>query len=100
MKVFVVTLFLLALVNVVWELDRNIKEKQRIDLEREKVTRKLGFWKGFLEKHKDYRDAYFQVSVLEYKLGNKNEAKMNVEKGLNLDPNSKTGKEIEKFLNK
>ena len=100
LKVFVVFLFLLALVNVVWELDRNIKEKQKIDLEREGVAYELGFWEEFLEKHKDYRDAYFQASVLEYKLGNKNEAKMYVEKGLALDPNSKTGKDIEKFLGK
>lgn len=100
LKVFIVLIFILAVFVVGLDLDANIKAKQSIDLEREKLTNELMFWESFITKHQDYRDAYFKASILEYKLGNLSKAKMYVEKGLSLDLNSQGGKKIEEFLNK
>jgi hypothetical protein len=58
----------------------------------------LNFWENFISKHQDYRDAYFQASILEYKLGDTSKAKMYAEKGLFLDPTSAEGKKLEQFL--
>lgn len=98
LKAFIVFIFLLAVFVVGLDLQKNLNTKRDIDIHRENLTKDLNFWEDFIAKHKDYRDAYFQVSVLEYKLGNTSKAKMYAEKGLSLDPNSEDGRKIEKFL--
>lgn len=100
LKIFIVFIFLLAIIVVGLDLNANLQAKQAIDLEREELTKDLKFWESFIAKHQDYKDAYFQASILEYKLGDKAKAKMYVEKGLSLDPNSKDGKKIEELLSK
>lgn len=100
LKVFIVFIFILAVVIVGLDLDANIRAKQSIDLERENLTRELNFWEDFIDRHKDYRDAYLRASILEYQLGNTPKAKIYVKKGLSLDPNSKDGRKIEEFLSK
>lgn len=82
------------------DLQKNLALKENIDSQRQSLTKELKFWEDAISKHKDYRDAYFQASVLEYKLGNSSKAKMYVEKGLSLDPNSEDGRKIEELLNK
>lgn len=100
LKVFIVFIFILAVVIVGLDIQANTQAKQAIDLERKKLTRELKFWEDFIDKHKDYRDAYLQASILEYQLGNISKAKIYVEKGLSLDPNSENGKKIEELLGK
>lgn len=100
LKVFIVFIFIMAAIVVGLDLQKNIKTKQNVDSQREVLTKELKFWENFIAKHQDYRDAYFKVSILEYKLGNTSEAKKYLEKGLSLDPNSKDGKKIEDLLNK
>lgn len=100
LKLFIALSFILAIAIVGLDLDANIREKKSIDLEREKLAQDLMFWESFIAEHKNYRDAYFQASILEYKLGDSPTAKKYVEKGLSLDPNSKEGRKIEEFLNK
>jgi len=98
LKAFIVFIFLLAAFVVGIDLRKNLNIKKDIDMQRENLTRDLKFWEDFITEHKDYRDAYFQASILEYKLGKINQAKMYVEKGLSLDPNSEDGKKFEQFL--
>lgn len=100
LKAFVAFIFILAVIVVGLDLQANTQERQTIDLEREKLTKELKYWEDFIAKHQNYRDAYLQASILEYKLGNTSKAKMYVEKGLALDPNSENGRKIEKFLSK
>lgn len=100
LKVFIVFIFIFAVIIVGVDLQRNIQIKQNIDRQRDSLIKELKFWEFFIAKHKDYRDAYFQASILEYKLGKITQAKIYAAKGLSLDPNSGDGKEIEDFLNK
>lgn len=98
LKIFVVFIFLLTAIIVGLDFQNNLQAKQQIESQREELTKDLNFWKDFIIKHKDYRDAYFQASILEYRLGNNSKAKMYVEKGLSLDPNSEKGRRLEEFL--
>lgn len=100
LKVFIVFIFILAVVVVGLDLRENLKTRQEVDSQREKLTKELKFWEDFIDTHRDYRDAYFKASILEYKLGNTSKAKLYVEKGLSLDPNSEDGKKTEELLNK
>ena len=98
LKAFVICIFTVAVVVVGYDFQQNLQAKQNIDSQREIITRDLNYWEDFMSKHQNYRDAYFQASVLEYRLGNISKAKMYVEKGLALDPSSINGKRIEEFL--
>lgn len=94
-----VSFFLVAIV-IIFGLDlyRNIKQKEEIDKERQEVISKIQYWQGITNKYKDYRDAYFQLAVLEYRLGNFRESKFYLQKALSLDPNFEKGRELEKVL--
>ena len=98
LKVFIALIFLLAAFSVGMDLQKNFNDRGNIDLQRAELTKELKFWQDFIAEHKDYRDAYFQASILEYRLGDSSKAKMYAEKGLSLDPNSEDGKKFEKFL--
>lgn len=100
LKIFTVFIFIIAIIYLGFDLYRNTQEKKRIDFEREKISKELDFWKSFIAEHNDYRDAYFQASILEYKLGNTDLSKLYLSQGLAVDPNSENGKKIEDFINK
>ena len=98
LRVFVVFVFILAVIVVGLDFKNILQTKQEIDSQREVLNRDLKFWEDFISRKQDYRDAYFQASILAYKLGNVSKAKKYVERGLFLDPNSENGKKLEKFL--
>lgn len=98
LNIFIIFIFILATIIVGLDLQKNIAEKNNIESERKQLQKELVFWKDLISKYENYRDAYFKVSILEYKLGNISLAKEYVEKGLALDPNSIDGKRIEDFL--
>jgi len=98
LKVFVIFIFIIAVIIVGIDFRNNLQTKQKIDSQRETLTEDLNFWEDFMSKHKNYRDAYFQASILEYKLGDVTKAKMYVEKGLSLDPNSINGRKIKQII--
>lgn len=98
LKVFVVIIFIIAVIIVAVDFRNNLQAKQSIDRQRITLEKDLNFWKNFISKNQNYPDAYFQASILEYRLGNTTKAKMYIEKGLILDPNSKNGRKIERLL--
>jgi hypothetical protein len=98
LNIFVIIIFIITVIIVGLDLRDNMQEKQKVDLRRKALVRDLEFWENFISKNNNYRDAYFQASILEYRLGNTSRAKMHVEKGLLLDPLSIEGRKIEKFL--
>lgn len=79
-------------------LFNNMQEQQRIKAKRGSVEKELSFWKNQLTKYKDARDIYFRIATLEYELGDKEAARVNLEKTLELDPNFKEGREMEQQL--
>jgi hypothetical protein len=98
LKVFVVFVFMVTAIIVGYDFQRNLQIKQSIEIQRKVLTKDLSFWEDFIAKHQNYRDAYFQASVLEYKLGDIPKARTYVQKGLSLDPNSEKGRKIEQLL--
>lgn len=98
LKIFAAFIFIVAVVVVGYDLRKNLQIKQSIDFQRGILTKDLNFWEDFISKHQNYPDAYFHASSLEYKLGNMSKAKIYVEKGLVLYPNSENGRKLEKLL--
>lgn len=98
LKIFILIIFLLVVATVGVDLQKNLRVKEDIDIQRTRLTQELRFWEDFSFKQQNYRDAYLQASILNYKLGNTSKARMYAEKGLILDPNSQDGKKLEQFL--
>lgn len=98
LRAFVVTIFIVAVIIVGTDFKNNLQTKKNIDSQREVLVHDLKFWEDFISKHQNFPDAYFQASILEYRLGNISKAKTYAEKGSALDPNSQFGKKIEEFF--
>ncbi|HVF69854.1 MAG TPA: tetratricopeptide repeat protein [Xanthomonadales bacterium] len=79
-------------------LYHNIREQQAIRAKRGAVEKELSFWKKQSAKYKDARDIYFRIAALEYELGDKEGAKEDLQKALEIDPNFKEGREMEKMI--
>jgi len=98
LKLFLVLVFILVATVVGIDFKKNLQTKQNIDSQRITLEKNLNFWENFISKHQDYRDAYIQASIIEYKLGNTLKARTYVEKSLVLDPNSSEGLKVEQLL--
>ena len=86
------SLFLLALIFLqsvtLWY---NIREQQTLVLEREQLQNEAAYWEQIANKYQGYRDVYYRIASIQYKLGNYNESQKYVKKALELDPNFPQG---------
>lgn len=80
------------------DLQKNIQKKQSLEKERTRTTKDIEYWEKTIEEYKDFRDAYFQLAVLNYQLGNFAKAKSFLQKTLELDPNFEAARELEQIL--
>lgn len=80
------------------DLNKNLLEKQRINQEKEKILSEIKFWQDISQKYKGYRDAYFKLALLEYKMGNIDKSRNYLKTTFDLDPNFEKGRELEKLI--
>lgn len=80
------------------ELYKTTKMQDEITQQRIEVIKERNFWEDQLVRYPNHRDIYFKIATLEYSLGNKNEARMNLDKALEIDPNFEEGRELEQQL--
>lgn len=90
--------FFCLMLYMIVQLSISLQVQKRADGERARVTQEMVFWQGVVADRPEYRDGYFMLAVLAYRLGKKQEARVNVEKVLEIDPNFKEGRELEKIL--
>ncbi len=69
-------------------------------VEKQKIQSDIVFWEEQIKKYPGFRDGYMQLALLYYQLGNKEEAKRNLEHALAIDPNFEKGRELEVVLNR
>ena len=73
-------------------------QNQKVKNERTKTEEEIDFWKKMVNSYTDFRDGYFQLAVLEYRLNDFAKARSYLEKVLEIDPNFKEGRDFEKLL--
>ncbi len=102
-KFFLVSFFcsftLIAILLQFFSLEKNQKQVVQLLYQRAELTREISYWKGITDRYKDYRDGFFKIAILEYQLGNIEEAKANLEKALSLDPSFEAGKHLQQEMN-
>lgn len=74
------------------------QEKEKKDQGRAELLRQIAYWQEVVSKYKDYRDGYYNIALLAYRLGEDNRAEEYIQKALDLDPNFKQGKELEAII--
>lgn len=97
---FFSALIFLGIVIVSVDMYRNIQKKTQLEKEKAKILNQIKNWKSISEKYRGYRDAYFQLALLEYQLKNLAKANEYLQKTLLLDPNYKEGRKLEKLFDK
>lgn len=88
----VVSLFLLGLIFLqgvaIWY---NMQQKEMLAQQRLQTENEVKYWENLANKYQGYRDIYYKIGALEYKLGNISESQKYVKKALELDPNFPEG---------
>jgi hypothetical protein len=77
---------------------QNYQKITQINAQRQQIQSKINFWQSIADKYDGYKDAYFQMAILDYSLGNFKKAKMENQKALTLDPNFDDAKNLNVVL--
>lgn len=88
----------LSVLLVGYQLFISLSQYARLSSKKKEIESKLTFWQQTAVNYPGYRDAYFQIAILDFQLGYKDEAKNSLNKALELDPNFQKGRELEKIL--
>jgi tetratricopeptide (TPR) repeat protein len=70
-----------------YDLHANAQQVKRATQDREQVMHEVVYWKQIADTYSGYRDIYYRIATLQYKLGNVDESKAYIKKALELDPN-------------
>ena len=77
----------------------NLHKMTQLNNQWQGIVLQINYWQKVVDKYKDYRDGYFQLAILEYRLGQKEKSRMYLKEVFRLDPNFEKGRELEKILN-
>ncbi len=69
----------------------NFQQREVYMEERAHVEKEIVYWQGIADKYQGYRDVYYRIASLQYKLGNVAASQEYVKKALDLDPNFPEG---------
>ena len=93
------SVLLIVIIIIGFDLLKNVGQKVQLDRQRQEIISQINYWKEITNKYKGYRDGYFQLAVLEYRLNDKEKAKEYLQNALEIDSNFQKGRELEKILN-
>lgn len=94
----IVIILLFAVMLFSFRIYKSVVDYRQISLERQNLQSQINFWQSITDKYEGYKDAYFQIALLEYRLGNFNKARQYNKKALLLDPNFDDAKKLDILL--
>jgi tetratricopeptide (TPR) repeat protein len=68
------------------------QEAAALKQERGQIEKEIAYLKSLTPQYKNYRDIYYRIALLEYKVGSFDESKKYVSKVLEIDPNFAEGR--------
>jgi len=87
LSVFLLGLIFLQGVVLFHQLD----ERKFLAVQRSQLQKEVQYWQQVADKYQGYRDVYYRIASLQYKLGNVEESQSYIKKALELDPNFPAG---------
>ena len=94
----IVSILLLQLAYFGQTLYRNYQEVQAKQAEKRALEAEVIKWEEVVQEKPNYRDAYFELAVLSYRLNKIDDAKRYLTKVFALDPNFAPARELEQSL--
>lgn len=92
-------LFLISLTGfLVFKFTKNYQEYSKLQAQRSQIYGKINFWNSIAGKYPGYPDAYFNIAVLYYQVGEFGNSQKFLNKTLLLNPNYKDAKKLEEKL--
>jgi len=80
------------------QLYSSYNEAQLKQAQKQEIEAQIYKWEQVVVLHPNYRDGYFQLAILSYRLNRINETKMYLNKVFSLDPNYQPAREFEKKI--
>lgn len=95
---FVTVSLLIGVSVLAIKLYKEVLFYSKITNQRQVLQEKINFWQSFRQNYDGYKDAYFQIALLEYQLGNFQIAKEYNKQALLLDPGFEDAKNLRVLL--
>ncbi len=96
---FIGAVFILGAILVVsLDLFSNLSEEKALADQKVNLVKQQNFWQNQVNKRANYRDAYYNLALVEFELRNIEGASDNLGKALSLDPNFKEGIELRRQI--
>ena len=92
--IFGITIIVAAIIVVGIEFAGNLQAQQIVSEERQEVISELNYWNKQVIEKPNYRDAYFNLALLYYQLGDLGNSKDNLDKAMRLDPSFEKGTQL------
>lgn len=89
---------LVLILTLGFDLLYNLQKQKEQSFQRNILTSELKAWESIAQKFPNFKDAYFELAVLSYRLGYFRKAREYIKKALFLDPNFERAKELQKKL--
>lgn len=96
----VASILLLHLVLFAQNLYSDYQETKRREAEKQAIEAEIAKWEQVVRQRPNYRDAYFELAVLTYRLGRLAETRFYLRHVFDLDPNFEPARKLEENLNK
>lgn len=80
------------------DLNNNMLALDKVKEERVRQAKEIAYWEDIVKKYSNYRDGYFKLALLTYQLGEKDEARVYLQKALVIDPNFAEGRALEESI--
>jgi tetratricopeptide (TPR) repeat protein len=92
----VVMLFAILLISL--DIYLNFQKQKNLTNEKFRVIREISFWENETVARSNYRDGYMNLALLNFQVKNFKEARSNLKKVFELDPNFEKGRQLERLL--
>ena len=95
---FVSTFLSVAIALQGLDMVRDMQRLREAQSKKQEILREIAYWEGVTRQYDDYRDGYFRLALLEYQLGNREQAKTYIQKALEIDPNFEAGIDFQRQI--
>ncbi|OGH47812.1 MAG: hypothetical protein A3A51_03850 [Candidatus Levybacteria bacterium RIFCSPLOWO2_01_FULL_39_10] len=75
-----------------------IKDQKRVTNEKVRILNEISFWENEVKEKPNFRDAYFNLALLNYEIRKFDEARVYLNKVFSLDPDFEEGRRLEEII--
>lgn len=93
---YIVTSALILLLS--FDLLFSLQKQKEINFEKTKIESEIKLWEAISAKYQGYKEAYYQLALLNYRIGETDKSRNYIERALYLDPNFEKARDLQKTL--